>query len=140
MSSTKAKGGFFSSVRRGLFMTHTEILEKLGTAVKSGLGFDDSVFEALEEALIAADAGPETAEALVAALKARTGEISRPDLATVRRMLAEANEKLLAQGPKPPSFAKASEGKLEVIFLVGVNGSGKTTTTAKLAARRVEDG
>src|ERR1700693_2207101 len=104
MSSTKAKGGFFSSVRRGLFMTHTEILEKLGTAVKSGLGFDDSVFEALEEALIAADAGPETAEALVAALKARAGEISRPDLETLRRMLAEEIEKLLSAS----AFAKAT--------------------------------
>jgi fused signal recognition particle receptor len=162
MSSTKAKSGFFASVRRGLFMTHTEILEKLGTAVKSGLGLDDSVFNALEEALIAADTGSETAEALVGALKARAGEISRPDADTLRRMLAEEIEKLLAQGPKPPSlarspmrqsrygdgaassFAKASEDKSEdepeVVFLVGVNGSGKTTTTAKLARRRVEDG
>jgi fused signal recognition particle receptor len=138
MSSTKAKGGFFASVRRGLFMTHTEILEKLGTAVKSGLGFDDSVFDALEEALIASDAGPEAAEALVGALKARVGEISRPDLATLRRMLAEEIEKLLAGS----AFAKATADAvpLEVVFLVGVNGSGQTTTTAKLAARRVEDG
>src|SRR5580704_12532454 len=139
MSSTKAKAGFFASVRRGLFMTHTEILEKLGTAVKSGLGFDDSVFAALEEALIAADAGPETAEALVSALKARAGEISRPDLATLRRMLAEEIEKLLSHAPKPSS-SRAPEGALEVVFLVGVNGSGKTTTTAKLAVRSLEDG
>lgn len=141
MSETKtAGGGFIASVRRGLFMTHTEILEKLGTAVKKGLGFDESVFDALEEALIAADVGTQTAQVLVGALKARTGEILRPDVETLRRMLAEEIEKLLSQAPKAPSFAKASEGKLEVVFLVGVNGSGKTTTTAKLAARRVKGG
>ena len=148
MSSTKAKSGFFASVRRGLFMTHTEILEKLGTAVKSGLGFDDSVTNALEEALIAADAGSETAEALVGALKARAGEMSRPDVGALRRMLAEEIEKLLSAAPvqNPLAFASASAAAtadavpLEVVFLVGVNGSGKATTAAKLAARRVEDG
>lgn len=121
-------------------MTHTEILEKLGTAVKSGLGFDDSVFEALEEALLAADAGTETAEALVGALRARVGEISRPDLPTLRAMLKEEIEKLLSQAPRASSISSDPERELDVIFLVGVNGSGKTTTTAKLAARSMKDG
>ena len=138
MSETKtAGGGFFASVRRGLFMTHTEILEKLGTAAKKGLGFDDSVFDTLEEALISADTGAETAEALVGALKARAGETSRLDVETLRRMLAEEIEKLLSAAPVAKPGAAVP---LEVVFLVGVNGSGKTTTAAKLAARRVENG
>ena len=141
MTETKtAASGFFAKVRRGLFMTHTEILEKLGTAVKKGLGFDDAVFESLEEALLAADVGAETAEVLVAGVKARVGQAERADLQTLRRMLIEEIEKLLSS----PAFVEArrdgSQGKLEVIFLVGVNGSGKTTTAAKLAARRVADG
>ncbi len=141
MSETKTAGsGFLAKVRRGLFMTHTEILEKLGTAVKKGLGFDDAVFESLEEALLTADVGAETAAALVTGVRARTAQAERADLTTLRQMLAEEIEKLLLQAPKPSSFAKASEDKLEVVFLVGVNGSGKTTTAAKLAARRVADG
>jgi fused signal recognition particle receptor len=138
--STKPEGrrsGFFSKVKRGLFMTHTEILEKLGTAVKQGLGIDETVLESLEEALIAADVGAETAEALTNAVRARTGATERSDLADLRRLLIEEIEKLMAGAPVPKP---GNAAPLEVVFLVGVNGSGKTTTTAKLAARRREEG
>ncbi len=124
--------GFFAKVRRGLFMTHTEILDKLGTAVKKGLGVDESVLESLEEALLAADVGAETAAALTEAVRERAGGSQRKDLEFVRTLLAEEMEKLLASAPRP---ARRSEVPLFVTFLVGVNGSGKTTTTAKLAAR-----
>jgi fused signal recognition particle receptor len=125
---------FFSKVRRGLFMTHTEILEKLGDAVKKGLGFDESVLESLEEALVEADVGAETAAVLAEAVRARAGSGSRTDLAELRGMLIAEIEKILAGAPRSPA---AADVPLEVIFLVGVNGSGKTTTTAKLAAREV---
>ena len=142
MSSTKAAGGFFAKVRRGLFTTHTEILEKLGTAVKQGLGFDDGVFDSLEEAMLEADVGSETAEALVAAVKARAGQAGRADLETLRRALVEEIEELLSSSFAPASAPEDTSAvvPLEVVFLVGVNGSGKTTTAAKLAARRVAEG
>lgn len=131
------RSGFFSKVKRGLFMTHTEILEKLGTAVKKSLGIDESVLASLEEALIEADVGAETADALTAAVRARTDIAERTDLAGLRVVLIEEIEKLIAGAPRPPG---PSAEPLEVVFLVGVNGSGKTTTTAKLAARRLEEG
>ncbi len=124
--------GFFAKVRRGLFMTHTEILDKLGTAVKKGLGVDESVLESLEEALLSADVGSETAAALTEAVRERAGGSQRKDLDFVRTLLSEEMEKLLASAPRP---ARRSDVPLFVTFLVGVNGSGKTTTTAKLAAR-----
>jgi fused signal recognition particle receptor len=125
---------FFSKVRRGLFMTHTEILEKLGDAVKKGLGFDESVLESLEEALVAADVGAETAAALTEAVRKRAGSAERSDLTGLRSMLIAEIERVLAGAPRSPAGADVP---LEVVFLVGVNGSGKTTTTAKLAAREV---
>jgi fused signal recognition particle receptor len=131
------QSGFFSKVKRGLFMTHTEILEKLGTAVKKGLGFDESVLESLEEALIEADVGAETAGALTSAVRERSGGAERADLEGLRRLLTEEIERLIARAPRS---AVSSDAPLEVIFLVGVNGSGKTTTAAKLAARRLEEG
>ena len=118
-------------------MTHTEILEKLGEAVKKGLGFDESVLESLEEALVEADVGTETAAALTEALRRRADASDRKDLEGLRRLLVEEIEKVLAAAPRPAAIAPPP---LEVIFLVGVNGSGKTTTTAKLARLAVAEG
>jgi fused signal recognition particle receptor len=133
----KPRSGFFAKVKRGLFMTHTEILEKLGSAVKKGLGIDESVLESLEEALIEADVGAETAGALADAVRTRSGGAERADLEGLRRLLTEEIERLIAAAPAP---AVSPDAPLEVVFLVGVNGSGKTTTAAKLAARRLEEG
>ena len=118
-------------------MTHTEVLEKLGAAVKKGLGVDDSVLESLEETLLEADVGSETAAALTDAVRARTSPTARTELEELRRILFDEIEKLIASAPRP---ASSSEVPLRVVFLVGVNGSGKTTTTAKLAARAAAQG
>jgi fused signal recognition particle receptor len=131
------KRGVFAKIRRGLFMTHTEILEKLGEAVKKGLGFDESVLESLEEALVEADVGTETAAALTEALRRRADAPGHKDLDGLRRLLVEEIEKVLATAPRPGTMAVSP---LEVVFLVGVNGSGKTTTTAKLARLAAAEG
>jgi fused signal recognition particle receptor len=137
-AETPARRGFFSKVKRALFMTHTEIIENLGNAVKKSLGIDESVLEALEESLLSADVGAETAAALTEAVRERAGRSERKDLPALRTMLLEEIEALLASAPRAPELERADERRdapLYVVFLVGVNGSGKTTTTAKLAAR-----
>jgi fused signal recognition particle receptor len=133
---TDGRSSVFAKIRRGLFMTHTEVIEKLGAAVKKGLGIDESVLETLEEALIEADVGAETAAALTEAVRQRAGSMRNPDPLELRRLLKEEIERLLASAPRPVS----RDVPLEVVFFVGVNGAGKTTTAAKIAMRRAAEG
>jgi fused signal recognition particle receptor len=128
--------GFFSKIKRGLFMTHTEILEKIEGAVKEKLGYDASVLETLEEALLAADVGTETAGTLVSGVAQRARRYRPEDLPKLKVLLREEIDALLASAPNEV----VSPGAPEVVFIVGVNGTGKTTTAAKLAARDVAAG
>jgi fused signal recognition particle receptor len=81
--------------------------------------------------------GAETAAALADSVRTRAGGSERKDLAALRGILLEEIEKLLASAPRS---AAAAEVPLRVVFLVGVNGTGKTTTTAKIAAREKASG
>src|SRR5260221_9833094 len=128
--------GFFSKIKRGLFMTHTEILEKLEGAVKEKLGYDDRVLETLEEALIGADVGTAIAEVLVSGVAARARRYRPEDLPKLKTLLREEIDALLAAAPRET----LSSGSPEIVFIVGVNGTGKTTTAAKLASRDAASG
>jgi fused signal recognition particle receptor len=125
----------FARLKRGLFMTHTELLAKVGSAVRATFEADPAALDALEEGLLAADVGPLTASELVAAVKAEAGRRDAAEEDVVRRVLKTEIERRLSV-PGPPVTA----GTPHVVLMVGVNGSGKTTTTAKLAARAVASG
>lgn len=110
----------------------------LGGRLRALLGRDrvvESTWDELEEALIEADVGVETTAALIATTQERVGASATG--ARVRAALAEEIRLRLD---------RVGSGRFEigatpaVILVVGVNGSGKTTTIAKLAARFVRDG
>jgi fused signal recognition particle receptor len=110
----------------------------LGSRLRALLGRErvvESTWDELEAALIAADVGADTTVALIAATQGRvgvsaTGEAVRAALAAeIRSRLDRVGCGRFELGPAP-----------SVILVVGVNGSGKTTTIAKLAARFVRDG
>jgi fused signal recognition particle receptor len=125
--------GFLAKIKRGLFMTHTELIQTLESAVQRSLGFDESVLEALEEALLAADVGTRTAGELVERVRIRAKRYRPEDLGGLRKLLKEEIDAMLAAAPELE--AAAPPAPPEVVFVVGVNGTGKTTTVAKLAAR-----
>jgi fused signal recognition particle receptor len=123
--------GFWSKLKRGLAMTHTEMLEKIGAAVAGRASLDEATLEYLEEVLIGADLGVTTSLELVESVRRDAGPRGQLDLLRLRRRLADEIAVLLLDAPRPPDGA----GGPVVTLVVGVNGVGKTTSIAKLARR-----
>jgi fused signal recognition particle receptor len=99
----------------------------------AGLGaarLDDATLDDIEEALIASDLGPETAARIRARLAEGSFERNMEELG-IRLIVAEEIEKVLARVAKPLEIEAFP--RPQVILVIGVNGSGKTTTIAKLA-------
>ncbi len=92
---------------------------------------DDATFEELEEVLIAGDVGVAAAEKLVSRLRERAQAEGLADGAALEEALAEEVAAILKAGESAPRAA--STEKPWVVMLVGVNGTGKTTTLGKLA-------
>jgi fused signal recognition particle receptor len=132
-------GTFLNKLKRGLFMTHTEFLEKVGDTFRRTGPVEPVHLDQLEHALIASDAGVELSLRLVDSLRAA---VRSSRITTVEELRPAIREQLLdllraAEESKPPS--RESE-RPRITLLVGVNGTGKTTTAAKLAKRRQEEG
>jgi len=93
---------------------------------------DAALLGELEELLFSADIGVQTASRLLASVEAKAKKQELADFAAVRALLKVEVEKILELPPPPVSAPK--EGP-EVWMVVGVNGSGKTTSIGKLAAQ-----
>jgi len=121
-------GGMFARLRDSLGKSRRALTEQIGVAAFDPA--DDASWERLEEALIAADVGvPATAE-LVQRLEARADAG-----ANLGEALAEEAARMLGE---PGSLAVSANPS--VILVVGVNGTGKTTTIGKLASKLAEHG
>jgi fused signal recognition particle receptor len=99
----------------------------------AGLGtarLDEATLDDIEEALIASDLGPETASRIRKQLAEGTFERDMEELG-IRLIVAEEIEKVLATVARPLEISAFP--RPQVILVIGVNGSGKTTTIAKLA-------
>nr|WP_314469848.1 signal recognition particle-docking protein FtsY [uncultured Sphingomonas sp.] len=99
----------------------------------AGLGtarLDDATLDEIEEALIASDLGPETAARIRARLAEGSYERNMEELG-IRLVVAEEVEKVLEKVAKPLEIDAFP--RPQVVLVIGVNGSGKTTTIAKLA-------
>jgi fused signal recognition particle receptor len=126
-------------LKRGLFMTHTEFLERVGDTLRRTGPVEPAQLDHLEEALIAADAGVDLSLRLADDLRelVRSGKITNAD--ELRPAIRERLLNLLLEAERTTTTETATAGP-RVTIVVGVNGTGKTTTVAKLAKRRQEAG
>ncbi len=129
---------FLDKLKRGLFMTHTEFLEKVGETFRRTGPVEPVHLDRLEEALIAADTGVELSLRLVDELRARVRGGRIQDAAELRPAVREQLLELLRAAGSGPDTRPG--GPPRITLLVGVNGTGKTTTAAKLAKRKKESG
>ena len=120
---------FFSRLKAGLGKTATRFSDNITSVVKKKK-LDQEVLDALFDALVMADCGVEAAEKLIANFKNKRFNAEITDT-EIRGALAEGVAEILA--PVAVPLAPDPAETPFVVLLVGVNGSGKTTTAAKLA-------
>ncbi|HEX5031442.1 MAG TPA: signal recognition particle-docking protein FtsY [Candidatus Eisenbacteria bacterium] len=123
---------FFKKITEGLKKTRDAFVERVSDVLKPGKKLEPEDYEALEAALLRADVGPSTADRILDDVKERLAK-GADDPASALREAVRAVVEL----PAPPA---ASAPRPHVTLVIGVNGTGKTTTIAKLAHRYKEAG
>lgn len=123
------------SLVAGLGKTREGFLSRLSRAITGRTAIDETMIEALEEALIGADVGIDTTVRILDSIQRRVRRDKHATPADLPRILREETAAILVDGTGRRSDGfKLPEGhRPYVILVVGVNGVGKTTTIGKLA-------
>jgi fused signal recognition particle receptor len=123
--------GFFERIREGLSKTKQQIVQRFDELVtqteapeRKGRPIDVETIDALEELLIMADVGVAATDRIIAAVKQQTAGGK-----SLRDAVKDEIRAIFAAVPRAPSNGHVPQ----VVLIVGVNGTGKTTTVGKLA-------
>ena len=142
---------WWGRLRQAVSRTRVQLAERVDDVLYGQKEISPEVLAELEAVLLGADVGVETTAEVVARLRERIERKNLADAAALRAALREELASLLrsltprqatsdGKPALPSSPAASGEAGPRVIFLVGVNGTGKTTTVAKLARRWQDDG
>jgi fused signal recognition particle receptor len=137
----KEGGSLLDRLKQSISKTRTQITSKVEDLISGEKKIDPELLTKLENALLAADLGPRTTHQILEAVRQK---LERHALSSVADLKAELKNQLLyalrtVASPNGTSAA-AQESRPHVIFVVGVNGTGKTTTIGKLAHRLRQSG
>ena len=130
MEPSDGKKGFFDRLKSGLAKTRKLLLTDVDDLLLGSKEIDQALFDELEEALIVADVGPVFTGELIASLKdkVKRKELASPEI--LRKTLRETMREILLTSEAP---LRIPPDEIYSIMVVGVNGTGKTTTIGKLA-------
>jgi fused signal recognition particle receptor len=122
---------FFENMVAGLERTRKSLLGQLSSVFRLHKKVDEDFWEELEDTLITSDVGTSASERIMDELRAyaKENKISEPAGLTAR--IREVIEEILLTDEEKRSL-NIEPGRVNVILMVGVNGAGKTTSTAKL--------
>ena len=124
-----APPSFLDRFRKGLERTRDILNADVMDLARGQRPLDPNDLESIEEALIAADLGLPAVQDAMEVLRQRSGQLWTQGLQAMRELLKEEIRKALDR----PSELQPFSSRPWVVFVVGVNGVGKTTTIAKLA-------
>ncbi|MDO4386004.1 MAG: signal recognition particle-docking protein FtsY [Clostridia bacterium] len=120
--------GLFSKIKEGLFKTRGNVGQKMDQLVENSRALDDDFYDELSDILVMADVGVTTATEAVDELRGRVTAEKITDAAKAKEIFKE----ILASRMRDKPMVLESPS---VIFIIGVNGVGKTTSIGKLASR-----
>jgi fused signal recognition particle receptor len=129
--STENKPGLFDRMKEAVSRTRQNLSERIDEVVAFSKEIDRNTLDDLEATLIAADLGSATTHQVLEKLRERADRKQIRDVGELKRLLKEELLSILNAANTPP--VERPEGVPEVILVVGVNGTGKTTTIGKLA-------
>ena len=127
--------GFFDRLSEGLSRTRERLSEQLNIILDRGPNLDENFWDELEETLILSDFGAPAAVDIIDQLRDSAQRLALPSSRAVCNRMAETIASLFAPAEKDPFDVRPV-----CVVLVGVNGSGKTTTVGKLANEGVKRG
>jgi fused signal recognition particle receptor len=127
----KKKEGFFDKMKQAVTRTRENLSERIEEVVSLSTEIDRGTLDDLEATLIGADLGTKTTEQLLSRLKEKADRKQITGVADLKRQLKEEVLAVLTRANIPP--VEVQDGDPEVILVVGVNGTGKTTTIGKLS-------
>lgn len=125
------KKGFFSRLVSGLTKTRDNIVSGMDSIFHGFSHIDDDFYEELEETLIMGDLGVRTTMEILEDLKEKVKEQHIKEPMECRELLIQSIKKQMDVGETAYEF----ENRQSVVFVIGVNGVGKTTTIGKLAGK-----
>jgi len=129
--SVEQKPGFLDRMKEAVTRTRENLSERLEDVVSFHKEIDRATLDDLEATLIGADLGTTTTHEVLDKLREKADRKQIKDVGELKRLLKEELLAILTQGGSQP--VQKVEGEPEVIVVVGVNGTGKTTTIGKLA-------
>lgn len=127
--------GFFSKIKQGLQKTRDSLSNGVNSILNSFTKIDEELFEELEEILVMADIGVNTATEICDILRKKIKEQGVKDPVVIRSLLKEIVTEMLGD-----DCGLKLDTKPSIILVIGVNGVGKTTTIGKLSAQLKADG
>lgn len=129
--STEEKPSFLERMKQAVTRTRESLNERIDELASIGKEIDRNTLDDLEATLITADLGTATTGTILEALRNKVDRRQIGNIDELKRVLKAELQKILDLADQQP--VRKVDGEPEVILVVGVNGTGKTTSTGKLA-------